>query len=87
MARLFLMDVFAGFGWRRSLEECGRSSGEGPSNRSTPTIIAFNYDEAAFIGGHQQNVARTPAKPPFAGEERLGKNLLFHRILIEGFRR
>jgi len=54
----------------RRATECGRSSGEGPPDRSRPAIVAFNYDEAAFFGEHKQNVGRTPAKPSFTGGER-----------------
>jgi len=29
----------------------------------------LNSDEAMLIGEHKQNVGRTPAKPPFPGED------------------
>lgn len=46
-----------------------RSSDERPASRRTPLTILLNSDEAVLIGEHKHNVGRTPAKPPFPGEE------------------
>jgi len=50
-------------------EEWGRSSGKESVPRRTLVILLLNFDEAMLIGEHKQNVGRTPAKPPFPGEE------------------
>jgi len=68
--------AFIFFGYHRLLAgggmttECMRSSGEGTAHRRTPVIISLSFGEAAPIGEQDQNVGRTPAKPPFTGADK-----------------